>query len=164
MKKTKHITNNRHGKPFHRFWIYAAALVLLVAALVTYQVTQNARSISYSDFKQYLAKGNIASLEISDEKIHGRLKDAADGLPEKFSTNRVDDPGLVSQLEAIGIRFSGKSDGILPPARSACCFPWESSSLAPGWCSTDTGRPAEDILNIGTEHCQDLVRLRPLSA
>jgi cell division protease FtsH len=61
-------------------------------------------TIPYSQFKQYVAQGNLASLVIGPEVISGALK----GAPgQKFTTVRVNDPGLVKELDENKISYSG---------------------------------------------------------
>ncbi|MBI3455241.1 MAG: ATP-dependent metallopeptidase FtsH/Yme1/Tma family protein [Candidatus Rokubacteria bacterium] len=81
-------------------------------------------NLSYSEFKALVKKGKVTDLVIDRETITGTL--AAEGLegilpPEKlaelkrlgkgvhrFTTARVEDPGLVPELEAAGVRFTGR--------------------------------------------------------
>ena len=81
-------------------------------------------TLGYSEFKALVRKGKVSDLVLDRETITGTL--AADGLegllpPQKlaelkrsgggthrFVTARVDDPGLVSELEAAGVRFTGR--------------------------------------------------------
>jgi len=63
--------------------------------------------IPYSDFKRLVAQGRVADLTIDATTIRGTLKDRQD--PKKpggtFTTLRVDDPGLIRELQERGITF-----------------------------------------------------------
>jgi cell division protease FtsH len=61
-------------------------------------------TIPYSQFKQHVADGNLVKLTIGPESISGTVK----GEPvQKFVTVRVDDPGLVKELDENKINYSG---------------------------------------------------------
>jgi cell division protease FtsH len=61
-----------------------------------YFFSAKVETIPYSQFKQYVAQGNIVKLTIGPESISGTLK----GTPgQKFTTVRVIDPGLVKDLD-----------------------------------------------------------------
>jgi cell division protease FtsH len=61
-------------------------------------------TISYSQFKHYIAEGNIGKLIIGPENINGTLK--AEPV-QKFTTIRVHDPDLVKDLDAHRVNYSG---------------------------------------------------------
>jgi cell division protease FtsH len=61
-------------------------------------------TIPYSQFKQHVAQSNVADLRIGPEVIRGTLKG---GSNQKFSTVRVEDPGLAAELDAFKIDYSG---------------------------------------------------------
>ncbi len=81
-------------------------------------------TLGYSEFKALVRKGKVSDLVLDRETITGTL--AADGLegllpPQKlaelkraggsthrFVTARVEDPGLAAELEASGVRFTGR--------------------------------------------------------
>jgi cell division protease FtsH len=65
--------------------------------------------IPYSEFKQRVAERRVAELTIDPATIRGTLLDK--GVPRKpvgtFTTIRVDDPGLIGELQEQGITFRG---------------------------------------------------------
>ncbi|HJO47972.1 MAG TPA: ATP-dependent zinc metalloprotease FtsH, partial [Candidatus Scalindua sp.] len=66
-------------------------------------------NISYSEFKELVRDGRIESCQVTSSLIKGTLK-AEDYRSEKmktFVTARVDDPELVKELEAQGVKYSG---------------------------------------------------------
>ncbi len=66
--------------------------------------------IPYSEFRALLEGGKVIEVEISEEKIRGKaLLRGPEGEREgDFVTVKVDDPDLVRDLMAHGVRFSGK--------------------------------------------------------
>lgn len=104
------------------FW-YLLLLPLVVLWLQTAFEAQNTVQIAYSEFKQLLKAGKVAELVISDDAIKGMVdvdgaekylsKQKADELKRSgdarhaFIAVRVNDPALVTELEAAGVHFLG---------------------------------------------------------
>src|SRR3977135_3432407 len=103
-------------------WHLVPALLtlFLVQALVPAPHVEN---LSYSEFKSLVAKDKVSNLVLGKQVITGAL--AADGLEgllpkekldelkrfgaggHRFGASRVDDPGLVAELEAAHVTFTG---------------------------------------------------------
>lgn len=89
-------------RPFN-IWLFLA-VALLFASLQPYFFSAKVEPMAYSEFKQNIAEGKVAHLTIGPEDISGTLN----GTPIKqFTTVRVDDPGLVKELDALKIKYSG---------------------------------------------------------
>ncbi len=89
-------------------WYFIAAL-LVIMWFQTFITEQQVNRVSYSEFKQLIRAGKVESVIISPDKVTATLKDAKE--PNKSITAvRVEDPDLVKDLEAQGIKFSGSSD------------------------------------------------------
>jgi cell division protease FtsH len=86
-------------------WLVAAGLGLLALAQALVLSPQG-RPIPYSEFKQLLRGGQVAEVHVGETAIRGTLK-KADG-PTGFTVVRIDDPALVGDLEAQGVKFSGE--------------------------------------------------------
>ncbi len=102
------------------YFLGAFALLLLIQSVLFPAHTE---TLAYSDFKKLLKAGKVAELAVAQGAISGTLK--PDGLENllprekieelkrmgqgqhRFVTVRVDDPGLVKDLEASGVRFAG---------------------------------------------------------
>jgi len=75
------------------------------------------RTISYREFKRMLAAGEVLEVTLGADEITGKLKQpqpevakpapAASSSQPLFRTVRVEDPGLVHDLEAAGVDYSG---------------------------------------------------------
>jgi cell division protease FtsH len=103
-------------------WYFVAALLILfvIQALV---LAPHVENLSYSEFKSLVAKDKVSNLVIGKQVITGTL--AANGLEgllpnekldelkrygggvHRFVTARVDDPGLVAELQAAHVTFTG---------------------------------------------------------
>jgi cell division protease FtsH len=103
-------------------WYFVAALLILftIQALV---LAPHVENLSYSEFKSLVAKDKVSNLVIDKQVITGTL--AANGLEgllpkekldelkrygggeHRFVSARVDDPGLVAELEAAHVTFTG---------------------------------------------------------
>ena len=102
------------------FMVALAMIFILQYALLTKQV----ETISYSQFKALVKKGQVAELVVRDKTISGSIK--VDGLKEIFSPEkikelgegatkplsflvvRVEDQQLTAELEAAGVPFKGE--------------------------------------------------------
>ena len=92
---------------FPVWYILIAAFVFM--SLSSYLFNPVVGNISYSEFKELVRDGRIESCQVTSSLIKGTLK-AEDYRSEKmktFVTARVDDPELVKELEAQGVKFSG---------------------------------------------------------
>nr|WP_321464302.1 ATP-dependent zinc metalloprotease FtsH [uncultured Desulfobulbus sp.] len=89
--------------PFN-LWLFLGVL-LFFFYLQPYFFSAKVESIAYSQFKQHLADGKVADLTLGPENITGTLTET----PVKaFTTIRVDDPGLVQELDERKVRYSGR--------------------------------------------------------
>ncbi len=101
-----------------------ASILLAVVLVELFFQPSTTREIPYSEFKQLLLKKQVADLTIGAETIHGTVvTDAASPsadtrasappgtpTPQRFTTYRVDDPTLVTELAKEGIVFSGQGN------------------------------------------------------
>ena len=90
-------------KAHFSIWYFLIA-VLAFSYMQQYFFSGKVETIPYSQFKQYVTQGNLVSLSIGPEVISGTLK----GTPgQKFTTVRVNDPGLAKELDENKINYSG---------------------------------------------------------
>jgi cell division protease FtsH len=86
-------------------------LVPLVLLLIAYGVLYKGpgEEITYSEFKRLVAERKLEDLTISSRSIQGKIREPGKPPAEwkAFSTIRVEDPGLVRELEEGGIPFIG---------------------------------------------------------
>jgi cell division protease FtsH len=102
-------------------------LVLAFLAMLLIQsvfFAPHPENLTYNEFKALLKKGKVSNLTLDKQSITGTL--ATEGLegilskekveelksagkgPHRFVTTRVEDPGLVAELESAGVRFAGR--------------------------------------------------------
>ena len=114
------------------FSVWYIILVIFVAyAVHNFVFRENVQEIPYSEFKQLLREGRIVTCVLTNNEIKGEFSDKGAGeqgpqprssvrpvAPAKgsaetgtaFVTIRVEDPDLIKELEAAGIRYTGKAD------------------------------------------------------
>ncbi len=90
-------------------WYFIAAL-LVIMWLQTFVSEQQTNRVTYSEFKEMIKAGKVESVVIGSDKVTATLKDSKEPNRSVVSALRVDDPDLVKELEAQGIKYSGASD------------------------------------------------------
>lgn len=111
----------KNTRPPAWFWLAFVALLLLPQFLL---LTMGTGQIPYSQFKHLLNAGNVEQVQIADDVITGTLKPEGlerhltpkeldtlkhvAGNRREFSTQKVQDPSLVSELERAGVTFTGE--------------------------------------------------------
>jgi cell division protease FtsH len=104
--------------------VLLAAILLGVVLVELFFLPSPTREIPYSEFKQLVLKKQVADLKIGADTIHGTVLEDSSATPpetrpvapseppapQRFTTYRVDDPTLVTELEKGGIAFSGQAD------------------------------------------------------
>ena len=103
---------------------YSIAMVLALLLVQTVFFQPHAENLSYSEFKALAKKGKVSNLVLDKQTITGTLPaEGLEGLlsteklealkragpgPHPFVAARVDDPGLVAELEAANVKFTGR--------------------------------------------------------
>jgi cell division protease FtsH len=95
-------------KAHFSIWYFLIAF-LLFTYLQQYFFSGKVETIPYSQFKQYIAEGTLSKVTIGPENINGTLKSPGEkpGQDQKFTTIRVNDPGLTKDLDAHKVNYSG---------------------------------------------------------
>jgi cell division protease FtsH len=105
------------------------SLAIALIAILVFQLPlfgPRSAHVSYSEFKVLAKKGKVSNLTLDKEIISGTL--STDGLesllpkekldelkklgdgPHRFVATRVEDPGLVAELEQANVKFAGHVD------------------------------------------------------
>jgi cell division protease FtsH len=84
--------------------LFAIVLIAMFALQSAFFASRPA-SVSYSEFKTFVKRGKVSNLTVGKETISGTL--STDGADGPFVTARVDDPGLVAELEQANVKFAG---------------------------------------------------------
>jgi cell division protease FtsH len=98
-------------RPGSSLW-YGLAFLLLLGLAQMYYLTPGGQAIPYSQFKSLVKADQIAEVTIGDQTIRGTLKQPLNNDPKQskdFTTTRVEDPKLVEELEAHGVRYKGEA-------------------------------------------------------
>jgi cell division protease FtsH len=85
-------------------WFAVGLLGLMVLFNVISATLREGVTLDYSDFKSLLAQGRMTEVIIGPETIHGKYLDP-NNKEAAFSTNKIDDPKLVEQLEGQRVKF-----------------------------------------------------------
>jgi cell division protease FtsH len=95
-------------KAHFSIWYFVMAF-LLFSYLQQNFFSAKVETISYSQFKQYVAEGTLGKLIIGPENIRGTLqgKGKRPGQDQEFTTVRVHDPDLVKDLDDHKVSYSG---------------------------------------------------------
>ncbi len=94
-------------KTHFSIWYFLMA-ILLFMSVQQYFFSSNVETISYSQFKQKVAEGSVSKLTIAPESVSGTLKGKENKPDQQFATVRVDDPGLVKELDDRKVDYSGR--------------------------------------------------------
>jgi cell division protease FtsH len=97
-------------KAHFSIWYFLLAF-LLFSSLQQYYFSRKVETIPYSQFKQDLAEGKVSKLTIGPENITGTLKGKEKEPVQEFTTVRVNDPGLVKDLDEHKVSYSGHYEG-----------------------------------------------------
>ena len=93
-------------KAHFSMWYFVMAF-LLFTYLQQYLFSAKVETIPYSEFKQYVAEGAVSKLTIGPENINGTLEGKGQVPGQGFTTIRVNDPGLVKDLDEHNVSYSG---------------------------------------------------------
>jgi cell division protease FtsH len=89
-------------------WYVLGFIFLIAIAQVIFFSAQTGETLPYSEFKTLVRENRIQELTLSDDYIRGTLRGDGNGRARAFSVVRVDDPKLVEELDARGIRYDGE--------------------------------------------------------
>jgi cell division protease FtsH len=84
--------------------LYAVGLILVLGLLTTIPTDGQARTVSYTEFKNLVRAGKVASVTINQERVRGTLKDA----DQRIVAVRIEDPELVTELDAHQVAATGE--------------------------------------------------------
>jgi cell division protease FtsH len=86
---------------------YVLGALLMLALVQTWLLTPNGKPITYSEFKQAVRNGQVAEVTVGEQTIIGSFKREVNGT-KAFSTTRIDDPKLLEELDAAGVKYAGE--------------------------------------------------------
>src|SRR5688572_21998761 len=80
---------------------------MLMALAQAYFLQPGGNALSYSEFKRAVRSGQVAEVVVGEQTIYGKLKAEREGT-DKFNTNRIEDPKLLEELDAAGVKYTGE--------------------------------------------------------
>jgi cell division protease FtsH len=95
-------------KTHFSIWYFLIAFILFTYLQQYFLSQKKVETIPYGQFKQALAEGNVSKLIIGPENITGTLKGKDKKPGQQFTTIRVEDPGLVKELDEQKVDYSGR--------------------------------------------------------
>jgi cell division protease FtsH len=163
-------------EPQWRLWIWYFLMTLLV--LWVWQELGNQveyRTIPYSEFKTYLAQGAVAEAVVKQDEIDGRIVPkpdhetknkpaenakatpspgatqpaSAEAKPFFFRTERIEDPGLVNELQTAGVRYGAARPGVISQFLLAWVLPIAVMVLLWNLLARRMGGAGQSIFAIG---------------
>jgi cell division protease FtsH len=94
------------GRPGGAIW-YVLGFLFLMALAQAWFLAPSGRQVPYSEFKQMVRTNQVAEVTVGEQAIHGTLRrDSSNG--RAFTTTRIDDPKLIEELDAHGVKYSGE--------------------------------------------------------
>jgi len=140
--------------PASRFplW-YVLAAIGLMLVLQNLLFAQPFEQWPYSKFKTYLRDGRVAEVRIDSRTIRGKLLETESGGPggyarKSFTTVRVDDPHLVSELEKYQVDYRGQYENDLLKGLLSWIVPLSLIFLLWMLISRRMG-PGQGVMNFG---------------
>ena len=94
------------GRPGGAVW-YVLGFLLLIAMAQTWFMLPGGKQISYSEFKTSIKTGQVQEVFVGEQSIRGTYKRDVGGV-RNFNTNRIEDPKLVEDLDAAGVKYTGE--------------------------------------------------------
>jgi len=92
-------------RPAGIWWVVALLAVMALAQLFLFP--EGGRQITYSEFKQAVRAGQIAEVAVGEQAIQGKFKKPVEKT-DKFYTARIEDPKLIEELDAAGVKYQGE--------------------------------------------------------
>jgi cell division protease FtsH len=163
-------------EPQWRLWIWYFLMTLLV--LWAWQELGNQveyRTIPYSEFRTYLAQGAVAEALVKQNEIDGQIvpkpdhqekgkpgesptpaptveakqTPAAEAKPFFFRTERIEDPGLVNELQAAGVKFGAARPGVISQFLLAWVLPIAVMLILWNLLARRMSGPGQSLFSIG---------------
>jgi len=128
-------------KTHFTIWYLLIAFLLFTYLQQYFLSRSKVETIPYGQFKQELTEGNVTKLTIGPENITGTLKGKDKKPAQQFTTVRVDDPGLVKDLDEHKVDYSGRYESkfltsvlswILPIGIMILIWRYATKKMGPG--------------------------------
>ena len=144
--KDKYKSKDKQTKNFT--FLYFIIAFIVIAFINSYFFKSEVKTVPYSEFKEYIAKGKISDVVIDTETIQGMLT-LDDGKKTKFLTSRVEDPDLVKELQKYNIKFAGYYENKFFKAIVSWVLPFAVIFLIWNFLMRRMGGAPSSVLNFG---------------
>jgi len=94
------------GRPGGAVW-YVLGFLLLMALAQAWFLAPSGRQVSYSEFKTAVRGGQIQEVVVGEQTVRGTFRREVNGS-RNFTTTRIEDPKLLEDLDAAGVRYTGE--------------------------------------------------------
>src|SRR5918999_924316 len=96
----------RPGRPGGAVW-YVLGFLMLMALAQVWFLPPAGRSISYSEFKTAVRSGQVTEVTVGEQAVRGIFRQEVN-VSRNFNTARIEDPKLLEELDAAGIKYTGE--------------------------------------------------------
>src|SRR5687768_3518843 len=96
----------RPGRPGGVVWYVLGFLTLMMLAQAWF-LAPAGRQISYSEFKAAVRGGQVAEVVVGEQTIRGTYNRDVGGS-RNFNAARIEDPKLLEELDAAGVKYTGE--------------------------------------------------------
>ena len=86
---------------------YVLGFLMLMALAQVWFLPPAGRQISYSEFKTAVRAAQVAEVTVGEQAIRGAFKADVNGS-RNFNTARIEDPKLLEELDAAGVKYTGE--------------------------------------------------------
>jgi cell division protease FtsH len=86
---------------------YVLGFLMLMALAQVWFLPPAGRQISYSEFKTAMRAGQVAEVTVGEQAIRGAFKADVNGS-RNFNAARIEDPKLLEELDAAGVKYTGE--------------------------------------------------------
>ena len=96
----------RPGRPGGAIW-YVLGFLMLMAVAQAWFLAPAGRQVSYSEFKTAVRGGEVSEVVVGDQTVRGTFKADVNGS-RNFNAARIEDPKLLEELDAAGVKYTGE--------------------------------------------------------
>ena len=153
----------RFDPPPRGLWLYLLSMLLLLWFWQDVITHATVRTVPYSEFKQRVAAGQVLKVTVHPDEILGQAREKS-GDPERnaaasareffFRTVRIEDPNLVSDLQAAGVEFAAVRPGLLSQVMLSWVLPIAVMVTVWMLIARRFANPGQSLLGLGRHRAQ----------
>jgi cell division protease FtsH len=89
-------------------WYVLGFLILLALGNAFFFSMQSGQTIPYSEFKTLIRDNKVQEVTVAEDRVRGTLRAEGNAKARPFTAIRIEDPKLIEDLEARGIKYTGE--------------------------------------------------------